>query len=171
MMNIRAILLTSVFLTDVVLLFKLFIESVKIHLVSSKMLLVQSFFVIVVLKFYNRPLLTGSFMVIQFLQMACVLAIFALCVRIRAFNRIMPYLIILRDFCTTAFTDNFHLHAVIKLMSSKYKLVICELVLTALVVALESDFIQVTQLKFVQELQSFLGFFVVTLAWCCEEFS
>ena len=82
MVNICAVLLTSILFTDVVLLFKLFVESVKIHLISSVMFLVQCLIVVVVLEFHNRPLLAGSFMVNQFLQVACVLAIFALCMRV-----------------------------------------------------------------------------------------
>ena len=170
MVNICAVLLTSVLFTDVVLLFKLFVESVKIHLISSVMFLVQCLIVVVVLEFHNRPLLAGSFMVNQFLQVACVLAIFALCMRVWAFHCIMPDLIILRNLSPTALADNFHLHAVIKFVSSKYKLIISKLILTSLVVAFESDFIQIAKLKLVQELQTFLGFFIVALAWGWEEF-
>ena len=82
----------------------------------------------------------------------------------------MPDLIILRNLSPTALADNFHLHTVIKFVSSKYKLIISKLVLTSLVVAFESDFIQIAKLKLVQELQTFLGFFIVALAWGWEEF-
>ena len=78
----------------------------------------------------------------------------------------MTYLILLIDPKATAFTDDAHVVAVIKLMRAKEQLIIGQLVCAADVVALESNLVHVLLLDLVDWLQYSI---LRALAWRSEK--
>ena len=78
----------------------------------------------------------------------------------------MTDLILFKDSKTTAFTDDAHVVAVIKLMSTKDKFVIGKLVCASDVVALESNLVHVLLLDLIDWLQDSI---LRALAWRSEK--
>jgi hypothetical protein len=105
----------------------------------------------------------------KFLQVMNVLAVLAFGMWVRAVNCIVSNLVIFCDLGTTSFTNNFHEHAIIQLMSSEDQLVISELILAEVIVTLESYLVEILNLKLVQVLKSLQSIISITLAWSVEE--
>lgn len=74
---------------------------------------------------------------LKILQVASLGAELALSHRVFTLHRVMPNLFTLADLHSTAVASNFHMEAVIKLMSSKDELFIGQLVTTFVIVASE----------------------------------
>ena len=68
---------------------------------------------------------------------------------IRAFNGLVTNLVLLEDTRATAFAANVHEVAVVELVGAQKQLVVGQLIETLLVVALESDLVEVLLLEFV----------------------
>lgn len=68
---------------------------------------------------------------------------------VRAFDGLVANLILLEDTCATAFAANVHKVAIVELVGAQKQLVVGQLVETLLVVALESDLVEVLLLEFV----------------------
>lgn len=109
-------------------------------------------------------------MVSQLLQVVHTFAELALGMRIGTLLGIMSNLVKFSDFSSTTFTDYLHVITVIKLMCTQDEFIICQLVLASLIVALESDLIQVLNFEFIKEFQSLECIISITLAWSVEEF-
>ena len=65
----------------------------------------------------------------------------------------MPNLVLLEQPGSATFAHNRHKVAVVKLMSTQKQLIVCELVRAALIVALETNLIQVVLLDLVELLK------------------
>ena len=74
---------------------------------------------------------------------------FAFCLGVAALEGVMPNLLTLVNFSTAAFADYFHEEAFIKLMSSKDKLVVGELVLAPNIITLKPNLVHILSFELV----------------------
>jgi len=89
--------------------------------------------------------------------------------RVGALQSFMANLVVLGNLNSTPLTLYLHMHAVIQLMCSQNKLIVGELILAILIVASESDLVEVLHFQFVQRFQADQGFFVFAFAGGVEE--
>ena len=112
-----------------------------------------SFGLIVVLDFDDGALATLPSMLDQFTDAEDATTEIALAYWIGALYRLVPYLVLLKQPGSATFAHNRHKVAVVKLMSTQKQLIVCELVRAALIVALETNLIQVVLLDLVELLK------------------